>query len=196
MKLTEKTLEIKSLTTDIKSNFIKIGEILTIIRNQSLYKPYFDSFNAYLLSNDFEFSRAHAYRLIAIHERCSVSKGDILSYNTLLQLANVPDKQIREDLIEEAHKIYSEPKETVRIREFQEKVHRSAQRTNNGLNCLNDSPKDKCLRLIRDLLSDIEDFKQAQADIQSRIDKVTTIAQKYTEKEVLDMKNALMEAWK
>lgn len=179
MVLQEKTKLIKYYASAAKDNFFKIGKILTEIRNQKFFKESYDSFTEYLNSEDFEFNRRYAYKLIEVYEEF----GDVpsmaqLGLAKLIQLTYVSDREEREALAVKAKDIpVSKLKDEVKL---VKSIHRGFQRQDEDIN-IGDSQVDKCLRLGRDLISKIEALKTPLNEIKERVNSWVKFSDKFTE---------------
>lgn len=180
--------QIKSLCVGIKSNFIKIGSHLKEIRDKQTFLEKHNSFNEFLKSNDFDFSRQHAYKFIKVYETFGhVAQCDTIPLNKLIQLTHVPDKELREELCQayiEAE-ASQKPVNPPNLRDFQKKVRRVASRTDDALETDSDSLRDKCLRLINSYLEDLQAFKSVKADLQIRLRKILELIDKFPDDEEL-----------
>ena len=125
MILDDKTSELKWLAKSIKLNFLKIGQLLLTIRDNELFKEKYGSFNQYLESNDFEFSKGHAYKIMkVVADPKLVALCDTYSVTTLIQLTYITDKEKRDSIIAEAEE---------NLDDFSKTLKRTTQRQDSDL---------------------------------------------------------------
>lgn len=112
-KLTDITQLVKHYCNSTKSGFFKVCSLLYDINKKEIYKEKYQTFDEYIEYEGFEFTTRHAYNYIKIWEMC----GDLLysdsrdvkllqnvSITHLLQIANISDKEIREEISKRAVK--------------------------------------------------------------------------------------------
>ena len=196
MKLEKQTSELKELSLAIKVNFFKIGEILKNIRDTEAYKERFNSFRDYI-EGELEFGKSQAYRMISVFEEYGgVPRVGHISFRTLVQLVYVSDKEVREQLTDEAVSVYEKQEG---IQEFYNKVRRTSQRTHENVS-ETDDPESKCLRLQRDLLNDIAPFKavlqQTYTEMATRMRLILEMSEKYDNEEIKLNTIELKKLWK
>jgi hypothetical protein len=183
MTLIEKTNKVKELSLAIKANFIELGKHLKDIRDNRIFEEKYSNFIEYLNSEDFQFCERMAFNLIKVFEeygqlqRVAVS----LPLRTLIQLAYISDRQVRNDLEKEAVTVYQKKEG---ITNFYKKVKRTAQRTNTTV-VKGDSPAFKCERQLKQLLNDIKEFIQTREYLVQRLAEGKIFASKYPENQII-----------
>jgi len=202
--LKQKTEQIKSLCTSIKTNFLKVGKILIEIRDKELWKENYKSFTEYLESEKFEFTRRMAYNLIDVHnEFGDVKRFHTLGIKKLIQLTYVPDKEIRKEIAEKAieedltaEEIKEEVKK-VRDEDLFSQIKRKAQREDEDLVIENDDPMAKCKRQAKSILQNIDQLKIPMNDMKTRLEKWLEFSRKFRkDKEIQTFKAAIFLEWK
>lgn len=197
MNLFSKTEQVRNLSSNIRTNFVKIGEILIEIRDKELFKEKYDSFTKYLESEDFNFDRSMAYKLIRVYEEFhDVERVPHLSLRTLISLVYVSDKETRSELVEEAKETFKIPQTRFALNEFQSKVERSNKRTDQDLEVSEDSLEFKCIRQLNDLIKDVQTAIELIKELKERKAKVEAFSSKFAvNSEINSLKLVLMEEW-
>ena len=176
--IVEKTVQIKKLSNSVKTNFIDIGNLLKEIRDKEIYLEKYNTFTEYLESNEFMFCRNMAYKLIKVAEEYpDVERIQHLPLRTIIQLAYVPDRELREELDKEAVEVYQKKE---KINEFYNKVKRSAKRTKETVT-EGDSAELKCERILKQLINDIKIFNKTKEELNQRIAEGKKFSKKYQE---------------
>ena len=124
--LSEKTTVIKQLCKSIKLNYLKIGSELKQIRDKELYLENYSTFTDYLESQEFPFSRQHAYRFITVSESYDVTSCYKLTISKLIALTYVPEKE-RLKILEKSKS------QDVSLKEIEE-TRKRTERLSNSLN--------------------------------------------------------------
>lgn len=113
MQLKDYTTHIKHYCNSTKSSFFKVCALLSEIKKTDKYKEKYNTFEEYIQKEDFEFKLRNAYNYIKIWDTFgnnllpSDSNVHLLhkvSITELLQISNIPDREVREDLVESAVK--------------------------------------------------------------------------------------------
>lgn len=201
--LQEKTNQIKNYSKSIKDNFFRIGKVLIEIRDKELFNEKYKSFTEYLISEDFEFTRTHAYKLIDVYEKFGVSTSiHSLDLSKLMELTYVPDKEKREELVK---KTIDEDLSVMELREEVQKVRaedlykgikRKAQREDQDLYTENDDPLAKCKRQAQSILQDIQRLSYPLNDMETRLKNWIKFSRKFKDKEINKLKKAIATEWK
>lgn len=200
--LKEKTNQIINLCSSIKTNFLKVGKILIEIRDKELWKENHKSFTGYLESQDFEFKRDMAYKLMSVYtEFGDIETTHKLGISKLIQLTYIPDKEVRKELAKKAETMTrDELKEEVKKVSNEQKfnqIHRKAQREDEDLVTEDDDASAKCKRQARDILKDIEYISKPMNDMKIRIEKWLEFCSKFKkDKEIQAFKAAIYIEWK
>jgi len=198
-ELESKTKEIKWLCQTITGNCFKIGKVLFGIRQDELYKEKYESFTDYLNSEEFSFGREYAYKLIKVFtEYQNTPKlAETLPFRRLIEIIHVPNKEVREGLIQEASEILEAAGDKApKLEEFRKKVTRIAQRTNDIVE-EGDSKKDKCLRLLNGLIFDLKEFDASRVALDSRIKDLGSMCLSFKDDEnVIKLFNEVVSKWK
>jgi len=181
-----------------KKNMIKVGKILWGIRENKLYLDKYQNFGEFLDSDELWCSRRHAYNFLSIYEQFgslldgnAVQKLHKLGIQTLLDIARVKDKEVREDLISEATKTPPQA-----IARFKEKVNRFQQRTDNDLETPLDSHLDKTIRTLNTVIEQVDSVKATLGIVKLNVEKAVNMAFKHDNIEVFGLKESLLERWK
>lgn len=180
----ETTSEIKSLSLSVKNNFLKIGSLLKEIRDSECYKEKYLSFNSYLESEEFCFSKQHAYKLIKVFEDFGSDSVlcDKLSFTRLVQLTYVHDSTIRKEL--EAVVVSSSSNVGRSFDAVYSKVKRASERTTEVVK-VGDSAELKCERQLKTLLADLEVFYAMKTAFGVRCASLKEFALKYPSNAVI-----------
>lgn len=200
--LIEKTNLIKSYSTGIKSNFLKIGKILIEIRDKEFFKESYDSFTQYLISADFQFNRDMAYKLMDVYKEFGEDNKKIggLGITKLVELTYVKDKEVREELTEKA-KILTRDELREEVKKVKEDdlykgIKRKSQREDSDLQTENDDPLAKCKRQAQSILSDIQRLSYPLNDMETRLKNWVKFSKKFKDKEINKLKKAISLEWK
>ncbi|GAH00883.1 unnamed protein product, partial [marine sediment metagenome] len=104
MSLKEKTEKIKDYSKSIKNNFLEIGKLMIEIRDKQLWNERYNSFTKYLESEDFDFNRRTAYKMMDVYSEYGNNIGLInkLGVGKLIELTYVADKEQREEITKKA----------------------------------------------------------------------------------------------
>jgi len=202
--LSEKTNLIKSYSKGIKSNFLKIGQILIEIRDKELFKESYDSFTQYFISVDFEFQRTMAYKLMDVYNQFgeNVQLLNKLGIGKLIELTYVPDKESREEITRKAieedlsqQEIREEAKK-IKEEDLYKQIKRKSQREDQDLYTKNDDPLAKCKRQAQNILQDIRRLSYPMNDMESRLEKWIKFSKKFKDKEINKLKKTIANEWK
>jgi len=199
--LVEKTNLIKSYSIGIKSNFLKIGKILTEIRDKELFKESYDSFTQYLISTDFQFTRDMAYKLMDVYKEFGEDNKKIenLGIGKLVELTYVKDKETREELLEKAENLtrdeLKEEVKKVREEDLFKQIKRKSQREDSDIT-ENDDPLAKCKRQAQSILQDIQRLSYPINNMETRLKNWIKFSRKFKDKELNKLKKAIANEWK
>ena len=200
--LKEKTDLIKSYSIAVKDNFFKIGEVLIEIRDKELWNEQYKSFTEYLVSEDFEFTREHAYRLMDVYTQFGISsETHQLGLGKLMELTHVPDKEQREEItkkaIEEDLSLKEVREEVKKVREedLYKQIKRKSQREDSNLQ-VGDDPLAKCKRQAQNILQDIQRLSYPIKDMETRLESWIKFAKKFKDKDISKLKKAISLEWK
>ncbi|GAI96346.1 unnamed protein product, partial [marine sediment metagenome] len=102
--LNEKTNLIKSYSKSIKTNFLEIGKVLIEIRDKELWNEKYKSFTNYLESEEFDFHRVTAYRMMDVYSEYgnNIELVNKLGVGKLIELTYVANKEQREEITKKA----------------------------------------------------------------------------------------------
>lgn len=205
MLLNEKTNKIKDCSKSIKTNFLKIGELLIEIRDKELWNEKCKSFTKYLESEDFDFHRVTAYRMMDVYSEYGTNTELVakLGIGKLIELNYVADKEVREGITKKAIEedlTESEIREEVKkIREedLYKQIKRKAQREDENLYTENDDPIAKCKRQAQSILQDIHRLSYPIKDMETRLKKWVVFSNKFkNDKDIDKLKSAIFIGWK
>jgi len=203
MSLKEKTELIKNLSKAVKNNFLKIGKILIEVRDKELWNEEYKSFTQYLISEDFEFTRDMAYKLMDVYKEFGEDNRQIesLGIGKLIELTYVKDKEVREELIGKAKTLtrdeLKEEVKKVREEDLYKQIKRKAQREDQDLYTENDDPLAKCKRQAQSILQDIHRLSYPINDMEERLKNWIKFSNKFKkEKEIDKLKAAIFLEWK
>ena len=114
MQLAEYTTLIKNYCNSTKSGFFKLCKLLSELNKSKKYKEKYNTFEEYIQQEGFEFTSRHAYNYIKIWDTFGTKllPGDAnfvklfqkVKITELLQISNIPDREIRDELVESAVK--------------------------------------------------------------------------------------------
>ncbi len=114
MQLAEYTTLIKNFCNSTKCGFFKLCELLSRLNKSKKYKESYNTFEEYIQQEGFEFTSRHAYNYIRIWDTfgSKLLPGDAnfvklfhkVKITELLQISNIPDREVREELVESAVK--------------------------------------------------------------------------------------------
>lgn len=202
--LKEKTDLIKSYSKAVKTNFFKIGEVLIEVRDKELWNEQYKSFTQYLISEDFEFTREHAYRLMDVYTQFGISsETHQLGLGKLMELTHVPDKEQREEItkkaIEEDLSLKEVREEVKKVREedLYKQIKRKSQREDSDLYTEDDDPLAKCKRQAQNILQDIQRLNYPIKDMETRLEKWIKFTKKFKkDKDIIKLKKAISNEWK
>lgn len=199
MNLQEKTSEVKHYSNAIKSNFMKIGELLKEIQFKKLYEEKYNSFNQYLLSEEFTFGKVTAYKMIKVYDTFKdVHNLNNINVTTLVEIAYCKDKEIRDDITEDLVNMPENPP-LKEIEKFKNKVERSTQRTKEEVEVPIDSLRDKCLRQMKQVNKDLYQYKQlkekTEFNFKRTVSKLIIFSQRFEDEEVLNEKAKMMKEY-
>lgn len=205
MPLEEKTEKIKSLSKAVKNNFLKIGKLLIEVRDKQLWNEKYKSFTQYLMSEDFDFHRVTAYRMMDVYTEYGNDQElvDKLGVGKLIELTYVADKEQREEITRKAiEEDLSQQEIREEIRKVKEEdlykqIKRKAQREDENLYIENDDPIAKCKRQAQSILQDIHRLSYPINDMEERLKKWIKFSSKFNEdKEIDKLKAAIFLGWK
>ena len=205
MSLKEKTESIKNLSKTVKNNFLKIGKLLIEIRDKELWKEKYESFTQYLISEDFDFHRVTAYKMMDVYLEYgdNVELVEKLGFGKLIELTHVTDKEKREEITRKTikedlsqQKIREEVKK-IKEEELYKQIKRKAQREDQDLYTENDDPLAKCKRQAQNILQDIHRLNYPINDMEERLKKWIKFSNKFKEdKEIDKLKATIFLEWK
>ncbi|KKN27599.1 hypothetical protein LCGC14_0862860 [marine sediment metagenome] len=202
MSLKEKTNLIKSYSTAVKSNFIKIGKVLIEIRDKKLFNENYPSFTQYLIGADFQFTRDMAYKLMDVYKEFGEDNKKIegLGITKLVELTYVKDKEVREELIEKAQTLTRDElrKEVKKVKEEDlfKQIKRKSQRENQDVYVESDDPLAKCKRQAQNILQDIQRLAYPINDMETRLNKWIEFSKKFKDKDIMQFKKTIDIEWK
>lgn len=173
--LKEATASLHKLAEGIKTNFIQIGKLLLEIREKRLYKEKYNNFLDYIESENFEFGKSHAYRFMQIAEKFgNFPRVGKINFRTLIQLTYIPDKEKREEMLDEAKEIYQKKDPE----KFKSQVDRFVQRISEVTN-KKDSHRDKTIRLFKEIYKKIDEYDKVKLGITKSIEKALKMSIRY-----------------
>lgn len=202
--LIEKTNLIKDYSKGIKSNFLKIGQLLIEIRDKELWKEKYKDFTEYLISEDFEFKRRMAYKLMDVYNQFGkdVQLLHKLGIGKLIELTYVPDKEKREEITRKAieenltgEELREEVKK-VKEEDLYKQIKRKSQREDSDLYTENDDPLAKCKRQAQSILQDIQRLSYPINNMETRLKNWVKFSRKFKDKEINKLKKAIASEWK
>ncbi len=200
--LVEKTNLIKSYSTGIKTNFLKIGKVLIEIRDNELFKESYNSFTQYLISVDFKFTRDMAYKLMDVYKEFGEDNKQIenLGIGKLIELTYVKDKEVRKELIEKAEdltqKEIREEIKKVREEDLFKDIKRKSQRENQDVYIESDDPLAKCKRQAQNILQDIQRLSYPINNMETRLKNWIEFSKKFKDKDITKFKKTIAAEWK
>ncbi len=194
-KLDEKTNLIKHYCKAVKGNFLKIGELLIEVRNNELFKEKYETFVEYLDSQDFEFSKSYAYKIMNVYEEFSTIL-DSLPITKLIELTYVKDKVKREELLERAGDMptaaLKEEVKKLSKEELFNRIHRQYQREDEEVFTSDDAYL-KCERIGKEILSDLDGIKKPIFEINERIGKWIVFTRKFSNPDIDEIKSIILK---
>jgi len=202
MSLQEKTNLIKSYSKAVKSNFFKIGNLLIEIRDKEFWNEKYKSFTEYLISEDFEFTRDMAYKLMDVYKEFGEDTKQIenLGIGKLIELTYVKDKEVREELIGKAkdltEKEIREEVKKVKEEDLFKNIKRKSQREDEDIYIESDDPLAKCKRQAQSILQDIQRLSYPISDMETRLKNWIKFSKKFKDKEINKLKKAIAFEWK
>ena len=202
--LIEKTNQIKSYSKAVKNNFLRIGEVLIEIRDKELFNEQYKSFTEYLTSENFEFGRQYAYKLMDVYEQFGKNKklSEQLGMYKLVQLTYIPERELREEVAKKAieeklsREEIQEEVNKVREEDLFKQIKRKSQREDSDLYTENDDPIAKCKRQAQSILQDIQRLSYPLNDMETRLQKWIKFSKKFKDKEINKLKKAISLEWK
>ena len=202
MSLDEKTNLIKSYSTAVKTNFFKIGKILIEVRDKELWNEKYKSFTQYLISEDFQFTRDMAYKLMDVYKEFGEDNKKIenLGIGKLIELTYVKDKEVRKELLEKAEDLTRDElkKEVKKVKEEDlfKQIKRKSQREDSDLYTENDDPLAKCKRQAQNILQDIQRLSYPINNMEERLKNWIKFSRKFKDNEINKLKKAIGDEWK
>lgn len=199
--LSEKTNLIKSYSKAVKDNFFKIGKILIEVRDKELWNEKYKSFTQYLISEDFQFNRDMAYKLMDVYKEFGEDENKIagLGITKLVELTYVKDKEVREELIEKAQTLtrdeLREEVKKVKEEDLFKQIKRKSQREDSDITD-NDDPLAKCKRQAQSILQDIQRLSYPINNMEERLKNWIKFSRKFKDKEINKLKKAIANEWK
>ncbi len=204
MSLNEKTNLIKSYSTAVKNNFLKIGEVLIEVRDKELFKESHNSFTQYLESEDFDFNRRTAYKMMDVYLEYgnNLELVDKLGIGKLIELTYVADKEQREEITKKAieedlsqQEIREEVKK-VKEEDLFKNIKRKAQRENEDVYIESDDPLAKCKRQAQNILQDIQRLSYPINNMEIRLKKWIEFSKKFKDEDITMFKKTIADEWK